>query len=321
MPTQSLLQTRLTTSPAEAAAILRRGGLVAFPTETVFGLGADVFQPAAVEGIFRAKERPADNPLIVHVAHKQEIGRIAAVVSPLAHRLIDTFFPGPLTLVLPRHPDVPAFVSAGLDTVAVRMPGHPIARAFLAACDTPVAAPSANRSGRPSPTTWEDVRADLAGRIDAILQGPPADVGLESTVVDLTSDPPLLLRPGAASLEALREVAPEIALADPGRVGSIRSPGLKHRHYAPDARVVLVDDPREAPADPSAAFIGLTPHPMAGTLGLHVAPTDVADYAHRLFHFLRQCDRTGIAVVCAQRVPPVGLGRALMDRLERAAKG
>ncbi len=313
------LSTLLTDDPEVAAAVLREGQLVAFPTETVYGLGADVFQPEAVRAIYRAKERPADNPLIVHLARIDQLDAVARVRNAVSQRLIDAFFPGPLTLVLPRHPSVPAVASAGLDTVAVRLPRHPVAQAFLEACATPVAAPSANRSGRPSPTTWEDVHADLKGRIACILRGAPSDVGLESTVVDCTTDTPLVLRPGGISLEQLQDVVPEARYADLSRLGVHRSPGLKYRHYAPIGRVVLVDAPDDVPATGANAYIGQTPHPHLELLGLHHDVPDVETYARALFQFFRRSDRIGAQTIYCQRVPETGLGRALMDRLTRAA--
>jgi len=321
MTFQLPLSTVVTESPEEAAAFIRRGQLAAFPTETVYGLGADAFQPAAIAALFSAKSRPADNPLIVHIASIEQIEQLAETVPSVAHALIEALFPGPLTLVLPRRADVPAGVSAGLSTIAIRMPRHPVARAFLEACGTPVAAPSANRSGRPSPTTWEDVYADMMGRIACILQGDPSDVGLESTVVDCTTDEPLILRPGGVTLADLQAVAPGIRYADLSRLTEVRSPGLRHRHYAPQARVVLIDTPAEVPVNEGNAFIGLTTHARPQALGLHETPADTTAYARLLFQFFRRSDRADIETIYCQRVEPEGIGRALMDRLERAAKG
>lgn len=315
------MTTRLTDRPAAAADVLRAGGVVAFPTETVYGLGADAFQPDAVRAVFAAKGRPADNPLIVHVAHPDQIDAVASVRSPVAQRLIEAFFPGPLTLVLPRRAEVPGVVTGGLDTVGVRMPAHPVARAFLTACATPVAAPSANRSGRPSPTTWEAVRADLDGRIPCILRGPRAEVGLESTVVLCRDAAPLVLRAGAVTLDALRQVVPTTRLADAAEDARRHSPGTRYRHYAPDARVVLVDAPEDAEPDPAHAYIGLGAPPRAARFGLVAVCPDVGAYAHELFDFFRRCDAAGLRRICCQRVPPEGLGLALLDRLERAAAG
>lgn len=312
-------ETLLTTDVHEAAALIRRGELVAFPTETVYGLGADAFNPEAVRKIFEAKGRPLDNPLIVHIAHLDQLARLVRDVPEAARRFMERFFPGPLTLVLPRHSDVPDEVTAGLPTVGVRMPRHPVARAFLEACGTPVAAPSANRSGRPSPTRWEAVYADLNGRIACILQGDRSDMGLESTVVDCTGPEPVVLRAGAVPLEALREVVPETRLVGNEMSLKARSPGTRYRHYAPQARVVLVDHPDEAVPDPRHAYIGLTPPAHPEAFGACCICPDVETYAYELFDFFRRCDAQGCTRIYAQRVPRTGLGLALMDRLERAA--
>jgi len=312
-------ETLLTTDVHEAAALIRRGELVAFPTETVYGLGADAFNPEAVRKIFEAKGRPLDNPLIVHIAHLDQLARLVRDVPEAARRFMERFFPGPLTLVLPRHPDVPDEVTAGLPTVGVRMPRHLVARAFLEACGTPVAAPSANRSGRPSPTRWEAVYADLNGRIACILQGDRSDMGLESTVVDCTGPEPVVLRAGAVPLEALREVVPETRLVGNEMSLKARSPGTRYRHYAPQARVVLVDHPDEAVPDPRHAYIGLTPPAHPEAFGACCVCPDVETYAYELFDFFRRCDAQGCTRIYAQRVPRTGLGLALMDRLERAA--
>jgi L-threonylcarbamoyladenylate synthase len=306
--------TLLTRSVPEAAAVLRRGGTVAFPTETVYGLGAAARDAAAVAAVFRAKGRPADNPLIVHVAGADAVGALA-VLTDAAAALLGAFAPGPLSLVLRARPGLPPAVTAGLETVAVRVPGHPLALALLREAGVPVVAPSANRSGRPSPTTWEAVRDDLGGRVDAVLQGPPTRVGLESTVVDATGRAPVVLRPGAVPLEALRAVVPAtVALAE--GAGPARSPGLRHRHYAPTARVRLVERGRQPSAD--AAYIGLDP-PAPGYAAVAVCP-DVEAYARRLFAFFREADAAGLGRIDAQAVPDAGLGRALLDRIRRAAE-
>jgi L-threonylcarbamoyladenylate synthase len=312
------MTTERTTSPEHAAAWIRRGEVVAFPTETVYGLGADAFQPDAVQKIFEAKGRPSDNPLIVHVADRAQVADVAASVPEPARRLMQAFFPGPLTLILPKHPRVPDVVTAGLDTVGVRMPRHPIAQAFLTACSTPVAAPSANRSGRPSPTTWEAVGADLDGRIPCILQGGRTPTGLESTVVDVTQTPPVVLRPGSVPLEALREIVPDGRMADTAEDQTARSPGTQHRHYAPTARVRCVRRAAEAVPDASAAYIGTESPPDPSGFGLvHVAPS-VEAYAREVFHFFRTADDRDCRTIYAQVVGEEGLGRALNDRLRRA---
>ncbi len=207
------MRTVLTRSAAEAAQVIKKGGLAAFPTETVYGLGADVFNEAALGNIFAAKDRPADNPLIVHIASLEQIGLLTSAVTASAEKFIAAFFPGPLTLVLPKSGNVSSLATAGLDSVGIRMPGNRLAQEFLRLCATPVAAPSANLSGRPSPTTWQAVFEDLDGRIDCILQDEETEVGLESTVVDCTGEVPQVLRSGAVTLEQLREVVPETKAA------------------------------------------------------------------------------------------------------------
>lgn len=313
------MRTVCTTSPGKAAAVLITGGIAAFPTETVYGLGANVFDEVAVRDIFRAKGRPADNPLIVHIHAVDQVGEVARAIPSCAHPLLRRFFPGPLTLILPRHPTVPDVVTAGLDTVGVRMPSHPIARRFLQSCGFPVAAPSANRSGRPSPTSWQAVHRDLSGRVPCILKGGRARVGLESTVVDCTGRVPVVLRPGAVTLEALRKIVPATRMATARDLARGRSPGTRHRHYAPAAVVRLVG--REfrpaARALANAAWIGIGAPPR----GVRIAGrcSGVADYAREVFHFFRSCEAARVRVIYCEVVPERGLGVALMDRLRRAA--
>ncbi len=292
--------------------MLRGGGTAAFPTETVYGLGAVATDARAVAAVFEAKGRPADNPLIVHLADASDAAAIA-VVTPLGAALFAAFAPGPLTLVLPCRGVLPDAVTAGLDTVAVRVPAHEMARDLLRAVGAPLVAPSANRSGRPSPTTWEAVRDDLDGRIGAVLIGDPTAVGIESTVVNATGDVPVVLRPGAVTLADLQRVAPGAREATAGD-DEARSPGPRHRHYAPAARVRLVVTPSP---DASAAYIGLEA-PGPGYALAAVCP-DVEAYAQALYDFFRQADAVGATRIDAQPVRDEGLGRALMDRLRRAA--
>jgi L-threonylcarbamoyladenylate synthase len=313
------MDTVRTSSPTKAASILRSGRLVAFPTETVYGLGADAFQPAAVEAIFEAKGRPADNPLIVHLATRAQVPQVVEEVPDTAARLLDRFIPGPLTLILPKHPDVPEVVTAGLETIGIRLPRHETAQAFLQACDTPVAAPSANRSGRPSPTTWEAVAEDLDGRIACILKGGRTDAGVESTVLDCTAEPPVVLRPGAVSVEVLEAAIGAVRVGEQETGDGPKSPGTRHRHYAPAAHVRLVHEASAAVASSDAGFIGLeAPKDDGAFRQCHVVPS-VEAYAQDLFHFFRECDHADCAVIYAQTVPDDGLGRALNDRLRRAA--
>lgn len=312
------MQTVLTESPEVAASFIRSGGLVAFPTETVYGLGANLFDPIAVKRIFEAKIRPADNPLIAHIGDLSQIELVAADIPAFARMFMERFFPGPLTLVLPKTERVPKAATAGLETIGVRMPSHGLALEFLRACNTPVAAPSANLSGRPSPTTWQAVVEDLTGRIDCILQGNPTEIGIESTVVDCTSEVPLVLRSGGVTLEQLRAVVPETELYKRRGNEKPRSPGMKHRHYSPRADVILVDDLSFVTTDRSA-FIGRET-PSADFEEIKVCSSD-DEYAQTVFGFFRDCDRRGIRTIYCQKVEERGIGLALMDRLRRAASG
>lgn len=303
----------------EAGRLLRAGALVAFPTETVYGLGADATNGRAVAAIFETKGRPRINPLIVHVAHLAEAERIAEMGAP-ARRLAAAFWPGPLTLVLKRRAEagLSDLVSAGLDTVAVRVPGHPIAQALLAAAGRPLAAPSANRSGRVSPTTAQHVADDLGPRPAMILDGGPTAYGLESTVVDATGDDVVLLRPGAIPREAIEGVLGRALAA--GRASddvSPSSPGQLASHYAPRAGLRL--DARDVrPGEALLAFganVPATPGPA-----LNLSPTeDLKEAAAGLFAALRALDATGCAVIAVMPIPETGLGEAINDRLRRAA--
>lgn len=316
----NLVKTIVTDSVQEAANFIRSGQIVAFPTETVYGLGANVFDSKAVRRIFEAKGRPADNPVIAHVASIADVARIAHSLPRSAELLMEAFFPGPLTIVLPKDAAVPDEVTAGLPTVGVRMPAHELARQLIETAQCPIAAPSANRSGRPSPTTWEAVAADLTGRIPCILKGEHTWVGLESTVVDCTQAVPLALRSGGISLEALRAVVPEIRLLAPSDGDRARhSPGTRHKHYAPRADVRLVAASADAPPHPSAAFIGLTAPPRSEGFGRFLVVSDVDSYARALFEFFRVCDAAGISTIYCEAVPDAGIGLAVMDRITRAA--
>lgn len=311
----------------EAGRLLKAGQLVVFPTETVYGLGANALDPAAVQRIFDAKGRPADNPLIVHVAGVEAAKQLVADWPPLADRLARAFWPGPLALVLPRSPKVPDAVTAGLDSVAVRVPAHPVAQAVLRACGVPIAAPSANSSGRPSPTTAQHAESDLGDKVQLYLDGGPATVGLESTVVSLLGPKPVLLRLGGITKEALVRVVSDWGTVDPK--GPALSPGMKHRHYAPNAKVRLVpaskmlDEWRRLGGDPTRAFIVAAETAAAGMAGRNVAvpgPRDDAEaWAHQLFALLRKWDRKQEILV--EPIPEKGLGAAVMERLRKAAEG
>lgn len=295
--------------------------MVAFPTETVYGLGASVFNERAIAKIFAAKGRPSDNPLIAHVATVEQIDLLAREIPAAARLLIDKFFPGPLTVILPKRPEVPLLATAGLETIGVRMPDHPLAIELLRTCRVPLVAPSANLSGRPSPTTWQAVLEDLDGRIACILQGEPTRVGLESTVVDCTSAVPAVLRAGAITIEALRTVIPGIALSDQPTSEAPRSPGMKYRHYAPHARVVLCHTPTAIAVIDRAAYIGLDPPHNPQDFARVALCQAVDDYAREVFQFFRECDAAGIETIFCQTVEREGLGFALMDRLQKAARG
>ena len=315
----SAISTVRTIDPTEAAGFIIRGGVVAFPTETVYGLGASIFDETAVRKIFEAKGRPSDNPLIAHIGNVGQVELLALRLNPDAEKLMKHFFPGPLTIVVKKASAVPTSATAGLDTIGIRMPKSEHALAFLRECGTPIVAPSANISGRPSPTTWQAVRADLDGRIGCILMGDASQVGLESTVVDCTGRAPVVLRAGAITLEHLRAFLPDTTLLDPGQQSAPKSPGLKYRHYSPRARVVLCNYPQYTVAVGDSAYIGLEAPPRVESFKRHLICRDIEEYAHALFRFFRECDAEGVETIFCQTVNDEGLGLALMDRLHRAA--
>jgi L-threonylcarbamoyladenylate synthase len=330
-----------TAAIARAARCLREGGLVAFPTETVYGLGVHALDRPAVLRLFEAKGRPANDPLIVHVTALADAAPLTVGLPAHADRLARTFWPGPLTLIMRRGPAVPDEVTAGLETVAIRVPAHPVARALILASEVPVAAPSANLFSRPSPTSAEHVLQDLDGRIDMVVDGGASDVGVESTVLDLTTDPPVVLRAGAVSLESLRAVVPNIAMAarSAALAGSapMPSPGLLSKHYSPRAPMVLY---RGAPARArdavrAAASAAVGAGKRVGVLvidddleafdGLVVTVAGIGggraeDVASRLYAALRELDVAGVDLVLARDFEREdGLWRAVKDRLQRAA--
>lgn len=304
-----------------AAEVLRKGGLVAFPTETVYGLGADASNPEAVARIFSAKGRPADHPLIVHVADATALDRWAVGIPLEARVLARAFWPGPLTLVLEKAPGVPDITTGGRSTVGLRAPDQPIAQALLNAFGGGIAAPSANRFGRVSPTCADDVRGELGDRIDLILDGGSCEVGIESTIVDTTCTPFQILRPGGISADALEAVlgVPVARIAS----GEARAPGMLEAHYAPAARVLLAtsadDAHRLAREGRRVGFIGLEEAAVpAGSVALGSASTPEA-YAHDLYRWLRDADAQGLDLVVAVPPPPAGIGVGVIDRLKRAA--
>ena len=335
----------------EAATALREGKLVAFPTETVYGLGAHALNEAAVQKIFDAKERPATDPLIVHIAHVGQVSQCAASFPALARKLALSFWAGPLTLILPKKPSIPDLVTAGLPNVALRAPAHRVARALVETAGIPIAAPSANRFSRPSPTTAAHVAHDLDGRVDLILDGGAADIGLESTIVDFSVDPPVLRRPGGITFEQVHSLVPEVVLGAAPEQGSDDeaqvAPGQLTRHYAPTADLTLYEgdaarvverigaDVRTAVAQGRRVGI-LAPEEDLNELAPVVAATasagrvevrpfgarrDVARAARELFAALRDLDASGVDVIFASSPGSAGLALAIHDRLTRAADG
>ena len=333
----------------EAAQALRDGKLVAFPTETVYGLGAHALNPDAVQKIFDAKERPGTDPLIVHIAHIGQVNQVAIGLPPAARKLALSFWAGPLTLILKKKPEVPDIVTAGLPNVAVRVPSHRVARALMEMAGVPIAAPSANRFSRPSPTTAAHVLEDLDGRIDLVLDGGATDIGLESTIVDFSVEPPVLRRPGGITFEQIHSLVPDVVLheaqasADDAQV----SPGQLTRHYAPQAELTLYEGPQDAVMKQLAidlrALVAagerigvLAPEEDLKALAPEIAARasagrietvpfgargDLERSGRELYAAIRALDATGVSRILAIGVGTDGLARALHDRLKRAADG
>ncbi|MBK8012318.1 MAG: threonylcarbamoyl-AMP synthase [Deltaproteobacteria bacterium] len=307
----------------EAGLILRRGGLVAFPTETVYGLGAHAMDPKAVARIFEVKARPRFDPLIVHVRDIDAARALVTDFPPVAEQLAQAFWPGPLTMVLPKAAHVPDLVTAGEPTVALRVPRHPIAAALLEHAGCPIAAPSANRFGRTSPTTAAHVRAQLevrSGAVEMLLDGGPTLVGVESTVITFIDDEVWLLRPGGLPLEDIEPIAGPVRIAPPGTKLKA-APGRSVSHYAPKTPLVL--DPKQLPAGGRFGWLQLKPRPAPSDAFVRIevlsSTGDLNEAAARLFAAMQRLDHEGLDAILADRVPEVGLGRAIMDRLRRAA--
>lgn len=326
----------------QAAQVIRQGGLVAFPTETVYGLGADALNPRAVEGIFRAKGRPFYDPIIVHVADLEGLARVVRTLPPVVEELARRWMPGPLTLVLPKADTVPDVVTAGRPTVAVRMPAHPVALALIREARCPIAAPSANRFGHTSPTQAQHVLDDLGERIDLVLDAGPTPVGVESTVLDLTQEPPVILRPGGVAREELEEVLGPLEVhTRPAAQDQVRAPGMLARHYAPESSSLwLLQGPRKQvlqrlpellhalkqrgwrvglllpQEDVDQLALTSTPQVTVLSLGPEARPEEMA---RQLFHGLRQLEAQGVDIILAREVSTRGLGLAVQDRLRRAA--
>lgn len=323
----------------EAGEILMAGGLVAFPTETVYGLGGNALDEKAAEKIYAAKGRPSDNPLIVHIAEISALDRIVREVPLKAKKLAEEFWPGPLTMIFPKSDQVPYGTTGGLDTVAVRMPDHPLALALIRAGGGYVAAPSANLSGRPSPTESAHVEEDLAGRIDMILDGGPVGIGLESTIVDFTEDKPVILRPGYINQEMLEKVIGEVemdrALIAPDSKVRPKAPGMKYRHYAPKADLTIVEGRPEAVQEKiremteekiregfrvgiiaTEESISAYPEGIVKSIGMR---TQEETIAQGLFGLLREFDEIGVAYIFSESFDTPRMGTAIMNRLRKAA--
>jgi len=319
----------------EAADQIKNNQVVAFPTETVYGLGGNAESDEAIDRIFQAKGRPSDNPLIVHIAAKDQVDRYVEHIPDKAKALMDAFWPGPLTIVLRHNRTLSTRVTAGLSTVAIRMPDHPVALAIIEAADRPIAAPSANRSGRPSPTTAAHVHEDLSGRISGIVDGGPTGVGVESTVVDCTSVDVMILRPGGTTKEAMEEVVGEVlvdrALTETDQAP--RSPGMKYTHYAPTAPLVLVEGKLSffceqieyAQGQGKRVGVLITNEYKGQTTAdkevLIGSSEDLSTVAQQLYRSLRSFAENEVDVIFAQVFPESNLGSAIMNRLNKAAGG
>lgn len=323
----------------EAGEIIRKGGLVAFPTETVYGLGGDALNPESSKKIYTAKGRPSDNPLIIHIADMEHLGRITKEVPQSAYQLAAAFWPGPLTMILPKSDEVPYQTTGGLDTVAVRMPSHPVAMEFIKEAGGYVAAPSANLSGKPSPTTAKYVVQDMDGRIDMIIDGDGVDIGLESTIVDLTGDKPMILRPGYITEEMLDKVLGQVEIDQTlfKTDSNLRpkAPGMKYRHYAPKGELMLVEGDSEAVVSyineqtrmrkahgEKTGVIGTSE--MAGryeadSIKIAGSRKDEAAIARQLYTFLREFDDEEVAYMYAESFAGTGMRQAIMNRLLKAA--
>jgi len=325
----------------DAAKALREGRLVAFPTETVYGLGADALNTEAVRSIYTAKGRPSDNPLIVHIADREMLGPLASEIKPGVLKLISAFWPGPLTIIMKKTSIVPDITTGGLDTVAIRMPDNIIALELIRKAGVPVAAPSANRSGRPSPTMAKHVLDDLDGRVSYIIDGGPCKVGVESTVIDMTVEPAVILRPGGITPAMIKQVIGDVeldrSLVERKAVDRPRSPGMKYKHYAPKAEVYVVSGDysdiaawfQKAVSEDEKAGIKsviLAAKEHIEQYGLINAISygsidDASEVASNIFRLFRECDRMEAEKIYVEAIPREGIGLAVMNRVEKAAGG
>lgn len=320
-----------------AAEKLKEGGVVAFPTETVYGLGAVYNRENALKEVFTVKGRPADNPLILHIWDQRQLADIVLEINPRYQLLMDAFWPGPLTLVFPKKPDISPLVTAGLETVAVRMPSHPVGRQLLELTGLPVAAPSANLSGSPSPTLAEHVISDFDGKIPYVIDSGPCSAGIESTVLTLTTDQPIILRPGSITREMLEKVLGEpVYLTKPGEIDRPQAPGMKYRHYAPKAPVILVEGKNDKVVEKINQLIGEKPTSqkviiLSSTenkdrycrgIVMDIGPqTQLEITAALIYQSLRECDKLQADLVLIEGVSDEGLGAAIQNRLRKAAGG
>ncbi len=293
----------------QAAKLLVQGNLVAFPTETVYGLGANALDPEAVMKIFQVKKRPQDNPLIVHIAKEEQIQELVTYISEKSKILMKTFWPGPLTIIFEKKEVVPAIVSANLPYVALRMPSHPCALALLREANVPIVAPSANLSGRPSPTKAEHVREDLRGKISCILDGGQVPIGIESTVIDMTTEPPTLLRPGKITKEEIEKSIGSITTKTT-KLEEHKSPGMKYKHYSPKAKVILFKEEKDI-RELLAKKQKESP--------LVLVYSNAEEMAHSLFADFRSADAKGHKIIFVQEIEEKGFGEAVMNRLRKAA--
>ncbi|GAF21506.1 LOW QUALITY PROTEIN: YrdC/Sua5 family protein [Bacillus sp. JCM 19047] len=307
---------------------IRDNKLIAFPTETVYGLGANALSDEAVSKIFYAKGRPSDNPLIVHIGDKTQLNELVADIPEVADRLMEPFGPGALTLIFKAKPVLSTHVTAGLETVGIRMPSNPVARAFLKACQLPIAAPSANQSGRPSPTTAAHVLQDLNGRIDGVIDGGQTGIGLESTVLSIVEDTPVLYRPGGVTKEEIEGVVGPIGV-DKALVSTNeqpKSPGMKYTHYAPEADVYIVEEPKHfhsaiQRAKASGLRVGVLASESYKEAHESIVVHSLYDLAQTFYYTLRLFDEKAVTVIFVEAVPTLGVGAAIMNRLEKAAGG
>jgi L-threonylcarbamoyladenylate synthase len=309
-----------------AALIIRQGGLVAFPTETVYGLGADALNPEAVARIYEAKGRPSDNPMIVHISRASEIGQLTPFITQDMIKLIDHFWPGPLTLVVKKKNNVPLRTTGGLDTVAVRMPDHPVALDLIRLAGVPIAAPSANLSGKPSPTKADHVKDDLMGKVDAILMGGDCRVGIESTVLDLTGETPMILRPGIITADSIEAVLEKPVLLDPSLKGLpeeelvAKSPGMKYKHYAPKAQMLVVEGSRDK-VKAEIERLRIANEKIGNQVGVILFEEKAfVEAAHDFFSQLRDLDAQDVDLILAGALSDTdGVGFAVMNRMFKSA--